>query len=76
MKTPQSGDVVTPKKDYPNYSTKNQYLVLSVDPPLEALAVVNDNGQIEFVAVEDFHNITHVPIFERICNFVNKICRI
>lgn len=73
MKTPQPGDVVTPISDYTNYSTKNQYLVLAYDPQLNALAVVNDIGQIEFIAVEDFHNITHVPIFEKICNFVNKI---
>lgn len=73
MKTPQPGDIVTPKQDYKNYSVKNQYLVLAYDPPLDAVAVVNDSGVIEFIAVEDFYNITHVPIFERICNFVNKI---
>jgi hypothetical protein len=71
MKTPQPGDVVTPKEDLEGFSTKNQYLV--VKSGFDLILLVNDYGYKVWRYHGYFHNITQYPIWERICNFVNKI---
>ena len=71
MKTPQPGDVVTPKKDIAGFSTRKQYLVVKRESDL--ILIVNDYGLRIWRHHGYFHNITQYPIWERICNFVNKI---
>lgn len=73
MKTPQPGDIVTPKENCILFKKSNQYQVLATFEKDKSIILVNDSGVRQMVSYKDFHNITHVPIFERICNFVNKI---
>ena len=71
MKTPQPGDIVTPKKDLEGFSTKNQYQV--IERYKNSICLIDDDGHRRYKHISDFHNITQYPIWERICNFVNKI---
>ena len=71
MKKLKKGDIVTPKKDIAGFSTKNQYQVIDVESDL--ILLVNDFNYRIWRHNGYFHNITVYPIFDKICNFVNKI---
>lgn len=74
MKTPTKGDIVTPKMDIAGFQKNNQYLIINVESDL--ILVVNDFGYKVWRHNGYFHNITIVPLFARICNFVNKLFQI
>ena len=86
MKTPNKGDIVTPlfqpgdiatpKSDSYYLKPTNQYLVIGVDIKNNSIILVNDAGVLHSFEAEHFHNITIVPLFARICNFVNNLFQI
>ena len=71
MKTPQAGDIVTPKESTSRYTYKCYYYVTRTD---KGVFYVIDDWNIEKQCyIEDWILLKRATIFERICNFVNKI---
>ena len=71
MKSPQSGDIVTPKETTSRYTYGIKYKVTRTD---KGVFYVIDDWNIEKQCyIEDWMLLKRATIFERICNFVNKI---
>ena len=71
MKTPQPGDIVTPKESTRRYTYGQHYKVTRSDN--EVFYIIDDWGIEKQCYIEDWTLIKRVSIFERICNLVNKI---
>lgn len=70
MKTPQPGDIVTPKETTSRYTYDIDYKVTRTD---NGVFYVIDDWNIEKQCyIEEWTLIQRANIFERICNFVNK----
>ena len=71
MKTPQPGDIVTPKESTIRYTYGIKYKVTRAD---KGVFYIIDDWNIEKQCyIEDWAILKRATIFERICNFVNKI---
>ena len=71
MKIPQQGDVVTPKETTSRYTCGINYKVTRTD---KGVFYVIDDWNIEKQCyLEEQTIVQRATIFERICNFVNKI---
>ena len=71
MKTPQTGDIVTPKESTSRYTYGINYKVTRTD---KGVFYVIDDWNIEKQCyIEDWMLLKRATLFERICNFVNKI---
>ena len=71
MKTPQPGDIVTPKESTSRQTYGHNYVVTSTD---KGVFYVYDDWSIEKQCyIEEWTVLKRATIFERICNFVNKI---
>ena len=71
MKTPQTGDIVTPKETTSRYTYGIKYKVTRTD---KGVFYVIDDWNIEKQCyIEEWTVLKRATIFERICNFVNKI---
>lgn len=71
MKTLQQGDIVTPKETTSRYTYGINYKVTRTD---NSVFYVIDDWNIEKQCyIEEWTLIKRATIFERICNFVNKI---
>ena len=71
MKTPQSGDIVTPKQTTSRYTYGINYKVTRTDKGV--FYVIDDFGIEKQCYNEEWIVLKRATIFERICNFVNKI---
>ena len=74
MKTPQKCDIVTPKETTSRYTYGIKYKVTRTDKGV--FYVVDDWGIEKQCYIEDWNIVKSSTIFERICNFVNKILAI
>lgn len=71
MKTPQPGDIITPKESTSRYTYGINYKVTRTD---NGVFYVIDDWNVEKQCYnQEWTLIQRAPIFERICNFVNKI---
>ena len=74
MKTPQKCDIVTPKETTSRYTYGIKYKVTRTD---KGVFYVIDDWNIEKQCYnEEWILLKRDTIFERICNFVNKMLRI
>ena len=70
MKTPQSGDIVTPKETTSRYTYGENYKVTRTDKGV--FYVIDDCNIEKQCYIEEWNLLKRATIFERICNFVNK----
>ena len=71
MKTPQPGDILTPNQTTSRYTYGVNYKVTRTDKGV--FYVIDDWLFEKQCYIEDWKVVKRATIFERICNFVNKI---